>query len=295
MESDNMELPVTVLAVYGALVIWVGLLIGGVRKGSFWPFLGFGIVLMLVLNVRYFIAGVGNAIAFFVGIYDVLDNLGASESAKALASCPDNTCSIWGDRYLRHPAWGVVFYNRFEQGPELRRYLLYGHIFFNSVTFVLMHIQILRPGTSNINKLWHGRIGRVSFWSLTLGTMCACKLASEHGPHDAYGGKWSMYGFYSMSLCVYTCACVGVIKIRAGDVTGHQTWMMRFCGSMWGAFWLFRVALFVIGPLLRNYEAAAILFSIWFSAPLGVCIAEVYRTSHQQDVVTPTQKKAKVV
>jgi hypothetical protein len=65
MESDNMDLPVTVLAVYGALVIWVSLLIVGIKKGSFRPFLGFGIALMLVLNVRYFIAGVGNAIAFF--------------------------------------------------------------------------------------------------------------------------------------------------------------------------------------------------------------------------------------
>jgi hypothetical protein len=93
-----------------------------------------------------------------------------------------------------------------------------------------MHFQILRPGTAANNKLWHARIGRVSFLSLTLGTgtMCACKLASEHGPYDAYGGKWSMYGFHSMTLCVYTCACVGVMKIRARDVIGHQKWICAF-------------------------------------------------------------------
>ena len=45
--------------------------------------------------------------------------------------------------------------------------------------------------------------------------------------------------------------------------------MFRFIGSMWGSFWLFRVMLFVIDPLLRNQEAAAILICIWGSAPLG--------------------------
>ncbi len=53
--------------------------------------------------------------------------------------------------------------------------------------------------------------------------------------------------------------------------------MIRFVGSMWGAFWLFRVMLFVLGPLLRNWEAAALLICVWFSAPLGIAIAELFR------------------
>ena len=53
--------------------------------------------------------------------------------------------------------------------------------------------------------------------------------------------------------------------------------MIRFAGSMWGASWLFRVMLFVLGPLLRDYEAANILVCIWLSAPLGILIAELVR------------------
>jgi hypothetical protein len=80
-----------------------------------------------------------------------------------------------------------------------------------------------------------------------------------------------------MSLCVYGSAVMGVMAIRKGDAITHRIWMIRFVGSMWGAFWLFRVMLFVLGPLLRNWEAAALLICIWFSAPLGILIAEVCR------------------
>jgi len=272
------NLPFGVLAIYGALVVWFILLVIGIKRRSFGPFLGFGIALLLVLNVRYLINGAPNAIAFFVGIYDVLDNLGvaATEGAAALARCPDNACTVWGDYYLNHPSWGVAFYDRFLNGTQLRTNLLYGHLTFNSIVFVLMHIQLLRPGTGD-NPAWHRAIGRVSFVLLTLGTICALWLASEHGPVGEYGGNLSMYGFWFMSLCVYGCAVMGVVAIRKGEISTHRIWMIRFAGSMWGSFWLFRVMLFVLGPLLRDWEAAALLTCIWLSAPLGILIAEVFR------------------
>jgi len=273
-----MDLPLGVLAIYGALVVWLALLIRGIKRRSFAPFLVFGIALLLALNVRYLIDGVPDSIAFFIGIYDVLDNFGVagSEGAAALASCPDNACTVWGDRYLIHPSWGVAFYDRFLNGTQLRTNLLYGHIILNSVVFVLMHVQLFRPGTGS-NPALHRAIGRVSFALLTVGTICAVWLAAEHGPVGEYGGNLSMFGFWFMSLCVYGCAVMGVTAIRKGDVDAHRVWMIRFIGSMWGAFWLFRVMLFVLGPLLRNWEAAALLICIWFSAPLGILIAEVGR------------------
>jgi hypothetical protein len=70
---------------------------------------------------------------------------------------------------------------------------------------------------------------------------------------------------------------MGVTAIRKGNTETHRIWMFRFIGSMWGAFWLFRVMLFVLDPLLRNTEAAALLICIWLSAPLGILIAEVVR------------------
>ncbi len=273
-----MDLPLGVLVFYGALVVWSALLIFGMKRRSFVPFLVFGIALLLALNVRYLIDGAADSIAFFIGIYDVLDNFGVadSEGAAALARCPDNACTVWGDRYLNHPSWGVAFHDRFLNGSQLRTNLLYGHLIFNSVVFVLMHVQLLRPGTGS-NKAWHRAIGRVSFALLTVATICAIWLAAEHGPVGEYGGNLSMFGFWFMSLCVYGCAVMGVTAIHKGDADAHRIWMIRFVGSMWGAFWLFRIMLFVLGPLLRNWEAAALLICIWFSAPLGILIAEVCR------------------
>lgn len=273
-----MELPLGVLTVYGALVVWAILLVLGIRRRSYGPTLIFGIAFLLVLNSRYLIDGPPAAIAFFIGIYDVLDNLGvtASEGAAALMRCPDNACSVWGDRYLNHPSWGVAFHDRFLNGPELRTNLLYGHIIFNSIVFVLLHIQLFRPGFGS-NRGWHRMIGRTSFGLLTVGTVCAIWLASEHGAVAAYGGNMAMVGFWFMSLCVYACAIMGVVAVRQGDHATHRVWMIRFAGSMWGSFWLFRVMLFVLGPLLRDWNTVALLICIWLSAPLGILIAEGFR------------------
>ena len=278
-----MHLPFGVLAIYAALAVWAALLVFDIKRLSFGRFLGFGIALMLVLNVRYLIEGSASAIAFFIGIYDVLDNFGvaSSQGAPALAKCPDNACTVWGDIYLNHPSWGVAFHERFLNGGSLRNALLYGHIIFNSVTFVLMHIQLLRPGNGS-NPALHRMIGRVSFATLTVSTFCAVWLASEHGPVGEYGGSLSKYGFWFMSMCVYGCAVMGVLKIRNGDSVAHRVWMIRFVGSMWGSFWLFRVMLFVLDPLLRNIETASLLICIWFSAPLGILIAEFCRRRFDQ-------------
>ncbi len=265
-----------VLTIYAALAVWAGLLVRGFMRGRYSTFLLWGIGLLLVLNVRYIIEGAPDAIAFFIGIYDVLDNLGAPDGAAALASCPDNGCTVWGDTYTNHPSWGVAFHERFTTGPDWRTNLLYGHIICNSVAFVLMHIQMLRPGGSPKGGS-HKLLGKVTFGFLTVSVVCAVLLSAQHGDVGEYGGSWSTWGFYSMSAVVYSCAVMGVLAIRGGDAERHRVWMWRFAGSMWGSFWLFRVMLFVLGPILIEHEAAAILICIWLSAPLGVIIAEVMR------------------
>lgn len=264
-----------VLILYAALAVWAALLVVGFRRRNLWPFALFGLVLTLFLNGRYFIEGPAAAIAYFVGIYDVFDNigLGSSEGAAALAECVNNSCTVWGDRYLFHPSWGVAFYERFASGPALRTNLLYGHIAFNTIAFLLMHWQLARPGVGG-ERGRHRLLGRISFAALTAGTICAIWLASEHGAVADYGGLMAELGFYSMSLVVYSTAVIGVLAARRGDADNHRTWMIRHIGSMWGAFWLFRVMLVVTGPLFRNYNTVSILLSIWLSAPLGVLIAE---------------------
>lgn len=149
-----------------------------------------------------------------------------------------------------------------------------------------MHIQLWRPG-QGLNAARHKMIGRLSFGCLTAGTVCALWLAGSHGPVSEYGGNLSMFGFWSMSACLYGCAVMGVLAIRQGDKAAHRVWMIRFAGSMWGAFWLFRVMLFVLGPLLRDFQAANLLICIWLSAPLGILIAELVRRKLLDKPVLP--------
>lgn len=294
-----MPIAYDVLMVYTAIWLWGVLLILGLRRNDYRPFLGWGIVLLLVLNVRYFIEGPPAAIAFFIGIYDLFDNLGLdrNEGAPALATCVDNACTVWGDRYVNHPSWGVAFHDRFLNASRLRTNLLYGHILFNSIAFVLMHYQLLRPGTGQ-NRARHRLIGRVSFAALTLGTFFAVWLAAQHGSVSAYGGNASMLGFWSMSAFVYGTAILGVRSARSGDVEAHRVWMIRYAGAMWGSFWLFRVMLVVTGPLLRGFDTASIQLSIWLSAPLGIALAEVIRRRgirlmpHERTVATAVDQEA---
>ncbi len=50
--------------------------------------------------------------------------------------------------------------------------------------------------------------------------------------------------------------------------------------------------LFVIDPLLRNHEAAAILICIWGSAPLGIVIGELVRRRLDRPGLGPTAAAA---
>ena len=146
----------------------------------------------------------------------------------------------------------------------------------STVAFVLMHVQLWRPGVG-VHRDRHRLLGRVSFAAVSVGTLCAVLLAAEHGSVEEYRGWFSTFGFWFMSFCVYGCAVMMVRTIRAGDVQAHRKWTIWFVGSMWGSFWLFRVILFVLDPLLRNVEALALQIVIWGSAPLGIWLAEQLR------------------
>lgn len=293
--------PMDVLLTYLAAVVWIGLLGRDIRRGRYTPTLIFGVVFAIFLNLRYLIDGAPNSIAFFVSLYDLFDNLGlgVGESAPALASCPDNACSLWGARYTQHSSWGVAFHDRFLNGPALRSNLLYLHLAFNTIAFVLMHVQLAWPARAG-DRGRHRLLGRALFLAVTLGTICAVWLAAELGPVSEYGGAWSKYGFWFMSMCVYGCAVMGVLTIRKGNRALHRVWMIRFAGSMWGAFWLFRLMLIVTGPLLRQWESLSLLLSIWLSAPLGIAIAEwmrlrlATRAGNKVDEGSTTNTKASV-
>ena len=274
-----MGIPFGVVAIYFALFIWVGLLVRAIRFRDFRHVILFGLALAVYLNVRYLIEGAPAGIAFFIGIYDVVNNIFiGTEMPGGMAACggASDACSVWGDRFLWHTSWGVAFYERFSEGPAFRSTLLYTHLTFNTLAFLLLHAQMARPGRS-FAGVSHKILGRITFACMAIGVACAVWLASQHGPVTEYGGGWAEYGFYSMAAFVFVTATLGVVSIRKGDRAGHRVWMWRFAGSMWGSFWLFRAMLLVLDPLLREYESAAILICIWASAPLGIIIAEMIR------------------
>ena len=152
----------------------------------------FGLVLLLFLNIRYLIEGAPAGIAFFISLYDFFDNLGlaSGDTPLAMTTCADNACSLWGSTFELHQTWGVAFFDRFVDAPALRTNALYLHLACNSIVFVLMHIQLLRPGhtSSGVNHAW---LGRLSMTFLTIGTVAALYLASEHDAVSPYGGIWA--------------------------------------------------------------------------------------------------------
>ena len=105
-------MPISVLGFYGAVALWAILIARGVFKPRQWPLVaGFGLVLLLFLNVRYLIEGAPAGIAFFISLYDFFDNLGlsAGEIPSAMGACQQNACSLWGTTYELHQTWGIAF------------------------------------------------------------------------------------------------------------------------------------------------------------------------------------------
>jgi hypothetical protein len=156
-----------------------------------------------------------------------------------------------------------------------------------------MTVQLFCPGNGSHPKQ-HRVIGYASMVCLTIGVLCACVLAAEHGSVGHYGGNLSVLGFWFMAACVYACAVTGIASARRRDFDAHRIWMIRYAGSMWGAFWLFRVMEFVLGPLLRNFDSASLLICIWFSAPLGIALAEFIRRASARTSVWPARDVALV-
>ena len=270
-----------ILILFAALALWLLVL---VVKGMSKTFYALGVGIMLFLNTRYFFEGASSSIAFFVGIYDVVNNIGLEPGADnktlpgGMGTCPDNACSVWNeDEYSAHTFWTIAFYQRFAltNEPELlawRYNLLVGHIVFQTAAFVLMHVQLLYQGRS-----WHKWLGRICFLCTSLGSMFACTLAWEFDAVPEYGGIWAKWGFIFLALCTWIPAAVGSFHVRNGNKSLHRVWMFRFAGALYGAYWVFRLGLFVLDPALREYPTVALLFVTWVSGPAGIIAGETVR------------------
>lgn len=267
---------VEVVLIFTALASWAALLVYGISKQKYGPFLAFGVLFATLLDVRHLLVGSHDAFSLVVGVYDVLSNVGLSSTPPSdMVPCQTKNCTMWGENLFGlHPSWSVRFYERFVNGPDTRKRLLLIHNVCNTFAFLVLHLQFLRPGHASV---WHKLLGGLSFSSMTVSLISALQMANEHVHVNEYGNAWSRWGFYEMALSCFVPAALGIVKIRAGDKTGHRRWMWRYAGAMWGSFFIFRVGLLLIDPLFRGRETIAWLLVTWGSAPVGIAVAEVAR------------------
>jgi Predicted membrane protein (DUF2306) len=269
-----------VLSFYAGLVIFTALILWGTRKGlskrAWLPFFVFGLAMTLFLNARYVTHGVLGGIAFFVGIFDVVVNVGArgSEQAAVVTTCAGNACTVWDNTYTLHSTWAVAFHERFTNGPILRTAALYGHIIFNTIAIILVTVQIMRPGRSYAG---HKSLGRMAVACVFISLFCAGWLTSELSAVREYGGIWAELGLFSMIFLVLGSATKGVAAILQGDTVSHRVWMWRFAGGLWGSYWIFRAQMLLVDLLVRDTEGLTLTIPSWTSVPLGIAIAEYVR------------------
>jgi Predicted membrane protein (DUF2306) len=279
-----------VVSFYVGLVIFTALIVWGVRKGlnkgAWLPFFVFGLAMTLFLNARYVVDGVLGGIAFFVGIFDVVVNVGAGggERAAVVTTCANNACTVWDNTYTNHSSWAVAFHERFANGPALRTALLYGHLIFNTIAVILVTVQIMRPGRTYPG---HKALGRIAIASVFISLFCAGWLTSQLSGVREYGGVWFEMGLFSMIVLVLGSATMGVAAILRGNEASHRVWMWRFAGGLWGSYWIFRAEMLLVDLMVRNVEGLTLTIPSWTSVPIGMAIAEYVRR-RLDNKVTPT-------
>lgn len=257
----------------GQKVAWFGMLLLAFMMG--WINSGYGIR-----------STAGESIAFFNGLYDPFYNIGHPsgdiKDHPGLISClptvngSHNNCAT-GLGYTLHASWAANFYHRFtaKAGWAFNVARLYAHIWMNTAAFILALVQFDKNTRSGM--IWlHRKVG----WAVTIlttgGTLTACWLGSEHRTEELYGGSYAMWGWFSMASCVLGTLWAGIAAVKRKDIAAHKKWMIRWYGSMWGAFLVFRVV-FLFGGLLRFHKSAMIIIAIWISAPVGIVISEWHR------------------
>jgi len=267
-----------VLAIYGTIVALAAMALMAtsslVKGNSLHPTFLFSVIIMIYLNVGYFIYGIPASIAFFNGIFDMginLMDIPEYNLPDGVRRCEN--CSVLDpNEYDKHSAWAVAFYERFAgDSMEHRKLALYVHIGFNTMAFVIMHVQFWRPG----GHKGHNTLGWLCLLFSIIGTAGSCFMASDHYYVDDYGGFNSTLAFYSMATCVLGTALGGILALRRRDMVSHRLWMIRFGGAMWGAFWVMRLLLLVTTPIFIHVPSGPVLTSVFAGSPLGILIAEV--------------------
>ena len=200
--------------------------------------------------------------------------------------------------YSHHPSWAGVFYSEFVDSadgtrkPAARRRTLLLHIAANTAALVLCFCQVcVIPRNTQGWK----RLHRVTGWAavvLTLfGTCFGLSMGLDHAQYEQYGGVWAPLGWTSMFLLTVGTLAPGVLAGIRRDIPAHEKWMLRFFGSMWGAFLAFRLLFLVAGRLLVGSASAVTLLAVWGGGPCGIAAAEWARTRWKRGAAVEGKKK----
>ena len=260
------------------------------------------------LNARYFLWTCADSIRFFIALYDPfihvgLDSGGAKAFVDAALGRPVDANVSWAydvdatpglrpclenydcgllPYYKQHPDWAGVFYSEFADSddgsvePEASRLTLRAHIAIQTLSLVLCFFQVfvLRPPAW---KRAHKVCGYVAASAALVGSCLGLSMGLDDRGDDkfeSYGAMKAVVGWASMFLVVMATLVPGINAARRKDFAAHEAWMLRFYGSMWGAFLAFRLLFIAAGRLCLRSRGTTALVAVWLGAPVGVGIAE---------------------
>jgi len=213
------------------------------------------ITLVLILTSRYFILGTEKGTHLFADIQDFAFGLHGlnSTSAPALIAVRNHIVS-----------------NYINQEKIFRI-----HVICTGLAWGLMPFQLWASfRKSDYNR--HKQLGWFILSVLAIGMITSFWIARPIRDIEEAGGMTTEFGFYGMAIATSFCAIMGVIKIKQGKIEEHRNWMVRAYGTMWGAFFWFRIGMVVFLPLVpKKYNHGLGLISnlSWMVGWMGADVA----------------------
>ena len=133
----------------------------------------------------------------------------------------------------------------------------------------------------------HRLLGWLIVGLLSIGMTTSFYIARPMREVEEGGGMTSEVGFYGMALATSYCVLMGLLKIRQKKVDEHRQWMIRAYGTMWGAFFWFRIAMVAFLPLMpdKYHHGLGLISNLsWMSGWIGADIALSLTSSNADSI-----------
>lgn len=150
------------------------------------------------------------------------------------------------------------------------------HVAATALAWTLMPFQIWKTFRNNDIER-HRTMGYFVLACLTIGMVASLFLARPVREVEALGGLTSEIGFYGMAVSTSYCASMGLYMVKQGCIQEHKQWMVRAYGTIWGAFFWFRIISISVLPYLppdKYPHGLGLLANLsWMSGWIGADIA----------------------